>query len=324
MTDGLLIQILILAASLYALMKGADLLVDNAALVARRYGLSEATIGLTLVAIGTSLPELVVSVISSWDGMGQLAYGNVMGSNIANVLLVVGITAMVSPISAKESFSTSDIVCFLLTGLLPLALLVATGGISGSSYSLGQPAGLAMLALALAFFYGTYRNASADTSIVPDDDGEAMAKVAGLIIAGFVLLVFGGQYTVSSAAKIAGMMGMSESFIGLSIVAFGTSLPELVTSIVAARKGKSDLAIGNVIGSNILNIALVLGTAAALSPMAFGREAFILAVGVAIITAIFYLSVFVWPRKIDRASGATWVVVYITYIAMLAVVAPAL
>lgn len=320
MTEELLIQAAILVASLYALLKGADLSVDNAALVARRYGLSEATIGLTLVAIGTSLPELVVSVISSLDGMGQLSYGNVMGSNIANILMVVGITAIVRPIAVTESFSASDIICFLLSGVLPLGLLLASGGLSGSRYVLGLPAGVILLGLAVAFFYGTYRSAMAEpaTEEAEDDDGASIGRIAGLIFAGFVLLVLGGQFVVSSAARIATIAGLSESFIGLSIVAFGTSLPELVTSIVAAQKGKSDLAIGNVIGSNILNVGFVLGTAASLGAMTFGRESVALAVGLAVISAVFYLTCFVWPKRVGRRAGSIWAFCYIAYIAILA------
>lgn len=318
MFDGLLIQTAILAASLYALLKGADLLVENAALIAVRRGLSEATIGLTLVAIGTSLPELVVSVLSSFEGMGQLSYGNVMGSNIANILMVVGITAMITPIAKVESFATSDIVCFLLAGLAPLGLLVISGGIAGDRYTLGLVQGLILLAIAAAFFYGTIRSAKVDTDDVPEDHGEPMSRAIGLVVVGFVLLLLGGQFVVTSASAIATIMGLSESFIGLSIVAFGTSLPELVTSVVAARKGKSDMAVANVIGSNILNIALVLGTALTISPMIFSRDAFILAVGVAIISAVFYLTAFVWPKKIGRSSGAIWVFTYILYIVMLA------
>lgn len=320
MTEQMLIQGAILMASLYGLLKGADLLVDNAAILARRNGLSEATIGLTLVAIGTSLPELVVSVISSLEGMGQLSYGNVMGSNIANILMVVGITAIVKPITVAKSFATSDIVCFLVAGVMPLGLLLASGGLSGSRFVLGLPAGLALLGLALVFFYGTYRSAkdqpAEDHS--DEDSGAAATAIAGYIVAGLALLVAGGHFVVESAAAIAAMVGLSESFIGLSIVAFGTSLPELVTSIVAAGKGKPDLAIGNVIGSNILNIALVLGTAATLNPLNFGRESLALAVGVAIISAVFYLTSFVWPRRISRSAGGLWAFAYIAYITVLA------
>lgn len=318
MFDGLLIQAAILAASLYALLKGADLLVENAALIAVRRGLSEATIGLTLVAIGTSLPELVVSVLSSFEGMGQLSYGNVMGSNIANILMVVGITAIITPITKVESFATSDIVCFLLAGLAPLGLLIASGGIAGDRYTLGLMQGLILLAIAVAFFYGIIHSASVDTDDVPEDHGEPMGRAIGLVVAGFILLLLGGQFVVTSASAIATIMGLSESFIGLSIVAFGTSLPELVTSVVAARKGKSDMAVANVIGSNILNVALVLGTAATISPMIFSRNAFTLAGVVAIISAVFYLTAFVWPKKIGRSSGAIWVFTYILYIVMLA------
>lgn len=320
MTEDMLIQGAILVASLYALLKGADLLVDNAAILARRKGLSEATIGLTLVAIGTSLPELVVSVISSLEGRGQLSYGNVTGSNIANILMVVGLTAIVKPIKVAESFSTSDIICFLASGVMPLGLLLASGGLSGSSFVLGLPAGLALLALAVVFFYGTYR-AAKDQPVEDhsdEDSGASATTIAGLIVAGLLLLVAGGHFVIESASAIAGMVGLSESFIGLSIVAFGTSLPELVTSIVAATKGKPDLAIGNVIGSNILNVGLVLGTAATLSPMAFGRESLALAMAVAIASAVFYLTSFVWPRQVSRTAGSLWAFCYIAYITVMA------
>lgn len=320
MTEQMLIQGAILMASLYALLKGADLLVDHAAILARRYGISEATVGLTLVAIGTSLPELVVSVISSFEGMGQLAYGNVMGSNIANILMVVGISAIIKPITVADSFSSSDIICFLLAGVMPLGLLLASGGLSGTSFQLGLPAGLALLALAGAFFYGTYRNEKGQdpSTVEHEDDGASAATIGGLIAAGLGLLVVGGHFVVSSAAAIAQMLGFSESFIGLSIVAFGTSLPELVTSIVAAQKGKSALAIGNVIGSNILNVGLVLGAAATIAPLTFGPESLAVAFYVAIFTAMFYLMSFVWPRRIRRSVGVLWTCCYVAYIAALA------
>ena len=262
------LQIFLLIAGLVLILLGANYLVDGSSSIAKRLGISEFVIGLTIVGIGTSTPEMVVSFLSSFQGKADMAIGNVVGSNIFNTLMILGATALVAPLTITKSNLRKDIPINI--GVTALLILL---GMKYTIFGFGQNQlsradGLLLLALFAWYLWSSFKNDKVD-----DEDSGIEIKsipVSTLMIAGGLAgLIIGGRLFVNSATELAKMFGVSDKFIAITIMAAGTSMPELATCIVAAMKGRGQLALGNILGSNISNILLILGGAAVIHPLTF-------------------------------------------------------
>ena len=303
----MILQFLILLAGLALILFGANWLVDGSSSIAKKTGMSEFIIGLTIVGIGTSTPEMVVSFISSLQGKADMAIGNIVGSNIFNTFVILGITAIISPLIITKESLKRDIP--LNIGVT--ALLIALG-MKGTIFGLGcdtltRVDGLIMLTI-MALYFRMLLKQPKQTDAGSDEEETTKVFSTGMsivfILVGLGCLVFGGKLFVDSATEIALYYNMSEKFIGLTIMAAGTSLPELATSAVAAIKGKGQLALGNVIGSNISNILLILGGSALINPLSFGSMTPV-DLGVVITGAIFlFISAFIFKKNmLGRIEG---------------------
>ena len=304
-----------LVLGLVLLVKGADLFVTGASSVARRFHIPSLIIGLTIVAFGTSAPELAVSVTSALNGQSDISMGNVVGSNMFNLLVVVGIAAFILPFKVKETIIAKEFPFVLLSCL---ALIVLTFDITlgnGTANVLNRTDGLVLLMFFGIFMY--YLLSVALRAVKENKDEEVMVSL-GLgrsliyLAIGLAGVVFGGDITVDAASAIARDFGMSEAMVGLTIVAVGTSLPELMTSVVAARKGESDIALGNVIGSNIFNVFFILGLTAFITPVAVsGAVAFdaLLLAAISLIAFLFALT----DRRFSKGEGLVLVALYAAY-----------
>ena len=310
----------LLIGGLALILLGANALTDGAAAVAKKFRISDLVIGLTIVAFGTSAPELVISVMSALGGSADMAIGNVVGSNIFNVLMIIGVTAMVLPIKVGESTMSKEIPLVILSSIVLAVMandVLLDGGISNI---ISRIDGLILLGFFLIFLRYTFaiaRNGGDET------EGEKIKempiwKSVLFIVGGLAGLVFGGQLFVDGASGIATTLGVSESTIGLTIVAGGTSLPELATSVTAALKKNSGIAIGNVIGSNLFNIFFVLGCSATINPLPMGginNIDMLVLIGSALLFWI--VGWFFKKRTITRVEGALLVVCYVAYTAFL-------
>lgn len=301
------------------LIKGADMLVDGASSLARRFRVSSLVIGLTIVAFGTSAPELIVNLLASAQGNTEIAIGNILGSNIANILLILGVSAFIYPLAAQKSTTWKEIPFSLLAALVlgVLAHDVLVDG--GAANAITRIDGIVLLAFFIIFLYYIAAIAkSGGEGEANEDSGFTTKKSIAYIILGLVGLVIGGKWIVDGAVGVAESFGVSQSLIALTIVAVGTSLPELATSVVAARKKQSDIAIGNVVGSNIFNIFFILGTSAVIRPLPFSPNS---AVDVAMTIAasvILFGLLFIGRRQVvERWQGAVMVLIYVAYVAFL-------
>ena len=324
---SLIASIIWLIVSLALILIGANALTDGSSAIAKRMGISDLIIGLTVVAFGTSTPELVISIVAAADGNPSIAVGNIVGSNILNILLIIGLTALVRPIFIKKSIMTNEIPMLILSSviLLVLGYSAALDGIATPTVT--RVNGIFLLIFFLLFMRYTFANAkSAPQSGEKDPaeaDGQRLGKFSTLksvafVIGGLAALIWGGDKFVDSASTLARHIGMSEATIGLTIVAIGTSLPELATSIVAAVKGQSALAVGNVIGSNIFNVLLILGTASVVAPLPFAGVSLVdlwTLVGASVLFLVF--GWFFRTRCITRAEGAVMLACYLAYTAWL-------
>ena len=308
----IIFDILFIILGVWCVLKGADYLTEGAAAVARRMHIPEMIIGLTIVAAGTSAPELFVSVVSALKGTSDMAVGNVVGSNIMNTMLIVGVAAMVAPMNISKNTVKKDLPFTVAASMLLLFLAF--------DHFLGHVGGFMLLAgFALFMAYSIY---SASRSPEPDSNDQvaqmSKLKSAIFVFGGLLLLIVGSNVFVDHASQLALSMGISEGVVGLTVVAGGTSLPELATTVVAARKGQSALAIGNVIGSNVFNILLILGLTATIHPLQIEGIT-------SIDMAVMLLSVsFVWifcvtRLKVERWEGATLLVGYLAYLIWLIV-----
>lgn len=316
-----MLNILLLIGGLALILIGANGLTDGAAAVAKRLRISDLVIGLTIVAFGTSAPELVISVISALHGSAELAIGNVVGSNIFNVLMIVGCTALVLPIRIGEGTLSKEIPFVILASLV---LFVCANDVmldGAATNVIDRSDGLLLLAFFLIFMSYTFAIARSGTA--EEAEGEKVKsmpiwKSTVYIVAGLAGLIFGGQFFVDGASGIARSLGVSESMIGLTLVAVGTSLPELATSIAAALKKKPGIAIGNVIGSNLFNIFFVLGCSATVFPLPMGKiNNFDLWVMIASAMLFWLVGWFFKKRTITRMEGGLLVACYIVYTAYL-------
>lgn len=321
------IDIVWLLVGLALILIGANILTDGSSAIARRMGVSDLIIGLTVVAFGTSAPELAISVISSASGNAQLAIGNVVGSNIFNILVIIGVTAMVRPIVIERSVMTLELPMVILSSLV-LLLIGNSGLIDGSGNNeVSRVNGILLLVFFVLFMRYTFASAKRQPEIKTEsqatDEGQSSgcmspAKSIVFIVAGLAALIWGGDRFVSGASGIASALGVSDAVIGLTIVALGTSLPELATSIVAALKGKPGLAVGNVIGSNIFNILMVLGVSATVNPLPFGSIGnFDLLTLVGASFAFLLFGQIIKTRTITRIEGAILAAAYIGYTTVL-------
>lgn len=305
----------LLLLGLVLLVFGADLLVKGAARLAGNFGVPALVIGLTVVAFGTSAPELAVSVKASYSGQPELAVANVVGSNIFNVLFILGLAALISPLLISRQLIRQDVP--LMVGASVVVTMMALNGNINRLEALVLFTGLISYT---AFLFYQGRKQGAD---VTDEEVSAMleAKVPAwqnllLVVGGLVLLVLGARWLVQSAVEIATMLGVSEAVIGLTIVAAGTSLPEVVTSVVATMRGQRDIAVGNVVGSNTFNILCVLGFSGLVSPtpLLVGEQLAQLDIPVMLGVAILCVPLFFTGAILDRVEGSIFLVLYIAYI----------
>ena len=265
-------QIVLLIAGLLLILFGANYLVDGSSSIARRFGLSEFVIGLTIVGIGTSTPEMVVSFLSAFQGKADMAIGNVVGSNIFNTLLILGITAVICPIKISRGAIRKDLPLNIgVTILLIMLGLNATLFGLGKDNVLSRIDGIILLGIFVWYLWSSFKNDSDQENSDGDEEVKSYSLPisAAMIAGGLAGLIFGGRLFVNSATEIAKTLGMSEKFIAITIMAAGTSMPELATSAVAALKKRGQLALGNVVGSNISNILFILGGSALIHPLSF-------------------------------------------------------
>lgn len=301
------------------LLLGGDWLVRGAVSIARRFNVSPMVIGLTLVGFGTSMPELVTSLQAAMIGSPGIALGNVVGSNIANILLILGAAALVAPILVSRDAFQRDGGMLALATLLCLALVV--------SGSIGRLGGVLLLACLLAYLLATLvieRRRSTAASAVYDAEADSLptepdnlARASGLLFLGLLITIVAARLLVSGAVSIATDLGVSETVIGLTIVAIGTSMPELVTSVIAARKGQSDVAFGNVIGSNLFNILGILGITSLVTPLSVPPIIASQDIWVMVVATVLLLWVAMTGWRITRREGGVLVAGYIAYLAFL-------
>ncbi|MFO7371180.1 MAG: calcium/sodium antiporter [Bacteroidales bacterium] len=266
----MLLNIILLLTGFALLIKGADFLVLGSSSLARRFNISELVIGLTIVALGTSAPEMVVSVIAAMKGQNDVAIGNVIGSNIFNLFLILGVAAMITPIVVQHSTIVKEIPYTIIAAFMLMLLANDHLYTDSRANRIGFIDGLILLALFAIFLYYVFRNMKNDNQEMSSDKKTfGLWKSLLLILTGLAGLVLGGSLSVNNAVDIAHTLGISERIIGLTIVAAGTSLPELATSAVAAYRKNADIAVGNIVGSNIFNILLVLATSALLQPLPY-------------------------------------------------------
>lgn len=306
-----------LVAGFVLLVKSADYLVDGASAIAKKFNISDIVIGLTVVAFGSSLPELFVNVIASAEGSAGVATGNILGSNIANILLILGICGLISPLKVPKGTVVADIPMGILA-IIVLAASVNDQFLDHYNYSLlSRSDGVVFLGFFAIFFYYSFSLSKRDPlDEIPSNLKERNGIISGaFIIFGIIGLAAGGELIVRGAVDIAKSFGVSDEIIGLTVIAIGTSLPELAASIVAARKGQSEIAVGNVAGSNIFNIFLVLGLSATIKPLPFSlsNNLDILMVIVANILLLLFMTTG-RKRFVDRWEGGSMLVIYIIYL----------
>jgi cation:H+ antiporter len=307
-----------------ALIKGADLLVSGASSVAKRFNISAIVIGLTIVAFGTSAPEFVVNLFAASQGSTDIAIGNILGSNIANILMVLGITAIIYPVAAKNNTVLKEIPFSLLAAVV-LGILANDILLNGAADSiLTRGDGLLLLTFFIIFLYYSFGIAFGGDGDGGDDIKKyTTRRSVAYILLGLVGLTLGGKWIVDGAEQIATVFGLSETVIAIAVVAVGTSLPELATSVVAALKKQTDIAIGNVVGSNIFNIFWVLGFSAVVRPLPFNPNTNIDVLMTIVASVVLFAVMFTGKRGkgrqylIDRKEGILMVVLYVSYIAFL-------
>ena len=320
LAHGIYVAFIFIILGFIALVKGADFLVDGASAIAKRFGISDLVIGLTVVAFGTSMPEFVVNMVSVAEGSTDLALTNILGSNIINTFVILGLTALVYPIASQKRSRDFDIPMSIIAGLFVLVFVAVQLPFGEDGKGVGRIGGIILLLLFCYFLYNTFRHAKDHPEEGPSDEVPStkvitVRRAIALIVGGLVGLVVGGELIVKSAVDIATRMGVSEAIIGLTIVALGTSLPELATSVIAAAKHNSDIALGNVFGSNIFNVFFVLATSAIIRPLpaydGIELDACMAALG----------SIIVWlavktnhERKVQRWAGALLLLVYGGYL----------
>ena len=301
-----LLELALLAVGFFLLVKGADWFVEGASGIADKFGIPQLVIGLTIVAMGTSAPEAAVSITAAMKGTADITVGNILGSNILNVLIILGLASIITVIAVAETT-----VKYELPFMLGITALFALLGHTGNVISFWE--GVILWGCFIAYL--TYMFVMVKKGVMEAEEVITTGSVPKFLFLGIVgmgLIIFGSDMTVDAATELARMFGMSERFIGLTIVALGTSLPELVTSVVAAKQGKADIAIGNIVGSNIFNILFVVGTSALIIPVVFA-EKFLIDCAVAFAAGLM-LWLFVFRKKnLNRRDGALMLLAYGMY-----------
>ena len=311
----MLLYIILIIVGFALLIVGADFLVDGASGIAKKFHIPEIIIGLTIVSIGTSMPELFVSITSAIDGYSDMALGNVIGSNLCNLLLILGLSSLIKPVDFQEETRKYEIPMCLLFTIILMIFSNTSGGISRIEAVIL----LVLFVLFIAYtIYMGKKKSKEDSKVVEEKNKNKTIKNIILIILGIVGLKFGGDFVVNNAVNIAKMFNISEKVISLTILAIGTSLPELVTSVTAAIKGNSDIAIGNIIGSNIFNILLILGVSSVIKPITFNSSYNMDLSKLCISTVILALFPIIPPKnKMSRVNGLIYVLMYGAYMTML-------
>ncbi|MDY4954479.1 MAG: calcium/sodium antiporter [Candidatus Onthomonas sp.] len=306
----ILFQCILLILGFVMLVKGADWFVEGAAGIADRFGIPQLVIGLTIVAMGTSAPEAAVSITAALKGSAAITIGNVVGSNILNILVILGVTACIIPVAVSRSTVRYELpFMILVTGLL-LVL-----GCTGGEIVLWE--GVVLWLFFLLYLAYLFFMARKNRTEPPESYGNApLWKLLLFAAAGLGLIIWGSDVTVDAASALATEFGLSERFIGLTIVALGTSLPELVTSVTAARRGKADIAIGNIVGSNLFNILFVTGTTALITPVVFASN-FVVDTVIAALAGVLLLLCVVRKKQLTRPGGVLMLAGYAAYFAYL-------
>lgn len=303
------VQMILLVIGFVLLVKGADWFVEGASRVAERFGIPQLVIGLTIVAMGTSLPEAAVSVSAALKGSAEITIGNILGSNILNVLLILGLTAVITPVAVQKSTIKYEIPYVVVVSAVLMGIGYADGVV-------GRLDGVILWILFIMYLLYLLKMAKSGADVIEEipGDGKPMPvwKMLVMIVAGAAMIVLGSNLAVDAASGLARIFGMSERLIGLTIVAFGTSLPELVTSVTAAIKGKADIAVGNIVGSNIFNILFVVGTSALITPVVYASSFLIDSIAAIAVGIILWLLVF-RKQKLNRLGGAILLVCYAGY-----------
>lgn len=307
---NILLQIVLLVVGFIMLIKGADWFVEGASKIADKFGIPQLVIGLTIVAMGTSAPEAAVSISAAMKQNAGITIGNVVGSNIMNIFLILGVTSVITAISVQKSTIKYEIPFLIgMSVLLPVLGMLGDGMINRLD-------GVIFWVCFIAYLIYLLRMAKAGQAVmeeVPESSKEdKMLKLIVMVIVGGGLIVLGSDVTVDAATEIAKFFGMSDRLIGLTIVAFGTSLPELITSVTAGIKGKADIAVGNIVGSNIFNILFVVGTTALITPVVFASN-FMIDSTIAVVAAVLLLLFVMKDQKLKRNGGIVMLVFYAAY-----------
>ena len=299
------LQIVFLALGFFLLVKGADWFVDGASGLARKLGIPQLVIGLTIVAMGTSLPEAAVSISAALRGNAEITIGNIVGSNILNILIILGVTALIATLKVADSTVRYEIP-FMIVVTFVLLWLGYTGG------QVTRLEGIILWVLFLLYLRYLYMMAKKGKEEEREAEQFSTAKIIGLILAGVVMIVAGSNFAVEGASNLAKALGISQRFIGLTIVALGTSLPELVTSVSAARKHNADIAIGNIVGSNIFNILFIVGTTALITPVTFA-SGFVVDTLIAAAVGILLFVCVARTKELRKKAGIVMLLAYILY-----------
>ena len=304
----MLIELVLLLIGFVMLIKGADIFVEGAAGIAAKFGIPQLVIGLTIVAMGTSAPEAAVSIAAAFKGTADITIGNVVGSNIMNILVILGVTALIVAVAVQQSTVRYEIPFVVLVTIVLLVM--------GADGKIGRMDGVILWALFIVYLIYLFLMAKHGREEEETQMDAPVWKLLLFVIIGAALIVIGADVSVDAASEIARVIGLSERFIGLTIVALGTSLPELCTSVVAAKKGNADLAIGNIVGSNIFNILFVVGTTALIIPVPF-NPAFVVDTAVAIGAAVLLWVCVLRKKKLTRPGGIVMLAAYAGYFAYL-------
>lgn len=295
------------------LVKGADFFVDGSSNLAKVFKIPTLIIGLTIVAFGTSAPEAAVSIMASLDGNNAISIGNVVGSNICNLLLVLGISALFNPIKTTKKVINRDYLVSILASIILLIMIIEEFITGGNIAHISRSEGLILFCILIIYVYALIADAISEKKKLEVEKRKFALKDLIWIIGGLIAILIGGNLVVDSAIAIAKDYHISENLIAITIVAVGTSLPELVTSVIAAKKNEADIAIGNVIGSNIFNILFVLGISATISPLTVNLIAFINILAVLVVETLVYI-LLVKNFEIGRKKGILMILIYICYI----------
>ena len=314
--------IILMLLGLGLLLVGANYMTEGSSAIAKRFGISEFVIGLTIVAVGTSAPEFVVSLISTAQGATDIAIGNILGSNLFNTLMILGVTALIRPIHIERNTLSRDIPFGLLAAVV-LAICGLDSLLNGSEGIISRSEGLLMLCFLIVFMVYSFITAKRDSLVEEEPAPEAGKQhpiwlEIVMIVGGLAALVYGGELFLKHAVVFARNIGISEAVIAVTLMAGGTSMPELITCVIAAVKKKGQMALGNVIGSNISNIFLILGTCATVSPLQLGNILPIDLIILAAASLLIVITAFTFRRnELDRSEGAIFILLYIGYIVWL-------